>query len=55
MDPDKRKKVLQEVIDRLNYVEGFLEAIEKVISEHPVKGRNINYEVSSFKLPQKEN
>lgn len=54
MDPDKRKQVLQDVMDRLLYVEGFLDALEKVINEHPIKDKKINYNVSSFKIPEKQ-
>jgi hypothetical protein len=56
MDPiENRKKVLQEVLDRLLYTEGFLDALEKLIKEHPIKDRKINYDSSTFKIPESQN
>ena len=52
MDPHERKKVLQEVIDRLNYTEGFLDALQKLIEAYPLKNDKLNYDVSKFKIPE---
>lgn len=51
MDPQERKKILQDVLDRIMYVEGFVDKLQKVIDENPVK-KKINYEAGSFKIPQ---